>query len=78
MFTLQYAKDPIWNDAESTSIVLTVKWNEFNEEMPFLACSYDPELHGVDLYNRAKAGQFGDIAPFVDVDVDVDVAPNEL
>ena len=74
MFTLQYAKDPIWNDAESTSIVLTVKWNEFNEEMPFLACSYDPEAHGVDLYNRAKAGEFGDIAPFVDVDV----APNEL
>ena len=34
MFTLEYAKDPIWNNAEGTAIVLTVKWEEFNEEMP--------------------------------------------
>jgi hypothetical protein len=65
MFTLQYAKDPIWNNAEGTSILLTVKWEEFNEEMPFSACSFDSELHGVDLYNRAKAGEFGEVAAFV-------------
>lgn len=66
MFTLQYAKDPIWNNAESTSILLTVKWEEFNEEMPFSACSFDAEPHGVDLFNRAVSGEFGEISPFVE------------
>lgn len=65
MFTLQYAKDPICNNEEGTAILLTVKWEEFNEEMPFSACSFDPEPHGVDLHNRAKAGEFGPVAPFV-------------
>ena len=65
MFTFHYAKNPIWNDAEGNSIYLTVKWEEFNEEMPFGACSYDPEPHGVDLFNRAKDGEFGEIAPYV-------------
>lgn len=65
MFTLQYAKDPIWNNAEGTSILLTIKWEEFNEEMPFGACSYDSESYGVDLFNRAVAGEFGEVAPFV-------------
>ena len=65
MFTLQYAKDPIWNDAQGTSVFLTVKWEEFNEEMPFSACSFDPEPWGVNLYNRAVAGEFGEIAPYI-------------
>jgi hypothetical protein len=65
MFTLEYAKDPVWNDDTGQSILLTVKWEEFNEEMPFGACSYDPMPHGVDLYNRAKAGEFGAVAPYV-------------
>jgi hypothetical protein len=64
MFTLEYAKEPFWNDAEEKSIHLTVKWVEFNEEMPFGACSFDPEPHGVDLFNRAKAGEFGEVAPY--------------
>lgn len=66
MFTLEYAKDPIWNNAEGTSILLTVKWEEFNEEMPFGACSFDPEPWGVDLFNRAASGEFGVVAPFVE------------
>jgi hypothetical protein len=45
--------------------VLIVKWEEFNEEMPFGATTYDPEQYGVDLYNRAKAGEFGEVAPYV-------------
>lgn len=65
MFTLQYAKDPIWNSLNEDNILLTVKWEEFNEEMPFSACSYDSEPHGVDLFNRAVAGEFGVVAPFV-------------
>jgi hypothetical protein len=65
MFTLEYAKNPIWNDAEGASIVLIVKWEEFTEEMPFAAMPSDPEPHGVDLFNRAVAGEFGEVAPYV-------------
>jgi hypothetical protein len=65
MFTLQYAKDPIWNNSEGTSILLTVKWEEFNEEMPFSATSYDSEAHGRDLFNRAKDGEFGNIGEYI-------------
>ena len=65
MFTLEYAKDPIQNNAQGTAILLTVKWEEFKEEMPFGATSYDSEPHGVDLYTRAVAGEFGEVAPYV-------------
>jgi len=65
MFTLQYAKDPIYDNAENTSIMLIVKWEEFNEEMPFGANTWDTEAHGRDLYARAKAGEFGPVAPYV-------------
>lgn len=65
MFTLEYAKNPKYLNAEGTSIYLDVKFAEFNEEMPFGACSYDSEAHGRDLHERAKAGEFGEIAPYV-------------
>lgn len=65
MFTLQYAKNPVYGNEEGTNVVLTVKWEEFVEEMPFGACSFDPESWGRDLYARAKAGEFGEIAPYV-------------
>jgi hypothetical protein len=80
MFTLQYAKDPVYNSADSQQILLTVKWEEFNEEMPFNACSFDPEQYGVDLFNRAVAGEFGEVAPFVEPiapTIDFEPTPSE-
>ena len=65
MLTLEYAKNPVYENAEGTSISLIVKWEEFNEEMPFAATSYDPEQYGRDLYYRAYAGEFGQPAPYV-------------
>jgi hypothetical protein len=65
MFTLEYAKDPVYNNEEGTAIFLIVKWEEFVEEMPFGADVWDSEPWGVDLYNRAKAGEFGPVAPYV-------------
>ena len=65
MFTLKYAKDPIWNSDDGQQILLTVRFEEINEDLPFNATSFDSEPHGVDLYNRAKAGEFGVIAPYV-------------
>ena len=65
MFTLKYAKDPIWNSDDGQQIHLTVRFEEINEDLPFNATSFDSEPHGVDLYNRAKSGEFGEILPYV-------------
>ena len=65
MFTLEYAKDPFFQTEDQQCIQLTVKWAEFNEEMPFGAMPTDVEAHGRDLYARAIAGEFGVIAPYV-------------
>ena len=78
MFTLEYAKDPVWNDDTGQSIHLTVKWAEFNEELPFSANSYDSMPHGVDLYNRTKAGEFGEIAPWIDDTPPVQPQPSTM
>ena len=65
MLTIESAKNPVWNDADHTSILLIVKFAEFEEEMPFTATPYDPMPYGVDLYNRALTGAFGEIGPYV-------------
>lgn len=65
MLTVEYAKNPVWDDVESASIRLTVKFEEFQDELPFRATLHDPMPYGVDLFNRASAGEFGDIAPYV-------------
>ena len=65
MFTFEYAKNPVWNSVDEQQIFIIVKWVEFNEEHPFNATSFDNMPHGVDLYNRAKAGEFGEIAAYV-------------
>ena len=65
MFTLEYAKNPVYVNTKETGIELIVKWKEFFEEHPFTAATYDIHQHGVDLYNRAKAGEFGEVSPYV-------------
>ena len=65
MFTLVYAKNPIWFNEEQTAINMVVRFEEINEDLPFLATNFDCEPHGVDLYNRAKAGEFGEVGAYV-------------
>lgn len=65
MLTLEYAKDPAYINEEGTFINLIVKFEEFAEEMPFGATPEDPMEYGRDIFARAKAGEFGEIAPYV-------------
>lgn len=65
MLTLEYAKNPVWNDENNSSIFLTIKWEEFVEELPFTAAPWDSEEWGRDIYARAAAGEFGEVAPYV-------------
>jgi hypothetical protein len=65
MFTVEYAKNPIWNDATGREIFLIVKWEEFSEEMPFTATDYEWDTpHGKNVFARAKAGEFGEVTPY--------------
>lgn len=59
------ARDPRWANAEHTAIDLNASFPWLNEEVPFTAMPNDCEEHGVDLFNRAVAGEFGSIAPYV-------------
>lgn len=65
MLTIESATNPVYANAEGTCIALDVKFAEFEEVTPFGATSYDSMPYGVELYNRALAGEFGAIAPYV-------------
>ncbi|RMO78708.1 phage tail protein [Pseudomonas syringae group genomosp. 3] len=64
MNTVSNARNPRWADQAHTSIVLWVIFEETKDlygEVPFAASADDPEPHGVELFNRAIAGEFGEI-----------------
>jgi hypothetical protein len=64
MLTVLSARQPRWTNLEHTAIQLLVTFEENKDvygEMPFAASPNDTEPHGVDLYNRAVAGEFGEI-----------------
>jgi len=64
MLIIESVSNPSYSSADGNSIYLDVKFAEFNEVLPFNATSYDTTSYGVELYNRAKAGEFGEIAPY--------------
>jgi hypothetical protein len=61
------AKNPKWMDEANTIIDIEAKWQHLEKEgyLPFTAQANDTEAHGVDLYNRCVAGEFGAIADYV-------------
>ena len=64
MFTVLSARAPRWADLAHTSITLMVLFEETKDtygEMPFSASPDDSEPHGVELYARAMAGEFGEV-----------------
>jgi len=62
---LEYAKNPVWANAEHTMIDLTIKWVEIDEELPFTASPDDCEEHGRAIFAAAVAGEYGAVAMFV-------------
>ncbi|MFA0945473.1 phage tail protein [Pseudomonas tremae] len=64
MRTVLSARDPRWSDQAHSSIVLMVAFKEVFEiygETPFAASPHDTEPHGVELFKRALAGEFGEV-----------------
>ncbi len=62
---LEYAKDPVWANAEHTMIDLTIKWDGINEEYPFTASSTDVEAHGRAIFEQASQGAFGEVTEYM-------------
>jgi hypothetical protein len=62
---LEYAKNPVWANAEHTLIDLIIKWDAFDEELPFTANPNDNEAHGRAIFAAAKEGSFGPVAEYV-------------
>jgi len=62
------AKNPKWVNAEKTYIEVEAKWQHLESEgyLAFGASANDVEAHGVDLYNRCVAGEFGTVADYVE------------
>jgi len=61
------AQNPRWGDAEHSFIIVEAKWQHLESEgyLEFAANPQDIEAHGVDLYNRCVAEEFGAIAEYV-------------
>jgi hypothetical protein len=57
-----YAKSPRWADYEKTSIDLIVKFSHIPQEIKFTATADDVEKYGRDLFEKAKAGEYGPIS----------------
>ncbi|WP_122447453.1 phage tail protein [Pseudomonas viridiflava] len=58
------ARNPHWSTPARTTIELMVAFEGMVDvygELPFTASPHDPEAHGVDLYERALAGEFGPV-----------------
>ena len=58
------AKNPHYTDRSGRCIHLDVLFDGFDEWLPFAASPDDSELHGRELYLRAKAGEFGEVGAF--------------
>lgn len=65
MLTITSAHSPAYNDDSNNAISLMVKFEEFAEELPFLATNYDSMQYGRQLHANAIAGMYGEIAAYV-------------
>lgn len=58
------ARNPRWSDQEHSAIILSVVFKGSESvygELPFAASANDSEPHGVELFQRAVAGEFGEV-----------------
>lgn len=66
MITYTAVRNPVWLDEEQMLIGVEVNFDHLPEEwIEFGAYVHDTEPHGVEIFNRALAGEFGAVAPYV-------------
>lgn len=65
MFTVEYVKNLFWCDEQNTFFECTVKYKEFNEELPVGVNATDQYTHIKELWEKGIAGEYGVIADYV-------------
>ena len=75
MFIVEYVKDLEWCDAEHTLFTCVVKYAEFDEEHPSGINATDHYAHIQEIWTKANAGEYGEIAEYVPPPEQVDVVP---
>lgn len=55
----------MWCDAEHTIFECVVKYEEFNEEHLSAINATDPYAHIQEIWTKANAGEYGEIAEYV-------------
>lgn len=64
--TINNVRNPKWANYKQTTIDVEVDFDHLEEEyVPFTADPNDVEPHGVEIYNRAIAGEFGVIGDWI-------------
>lgn len=53
---------PTWTNTDKTAINCRVKFDKFEDYLPFTASLDDVATHGQDIYNECLNGDWGDIA----------------
>jgi hypothetical protein len=64
ILTIVSASNLKYTDALGNGIDLMVQFQEFPNPIAYHAVPNDSVPHGIELYNRAKAGEFGAIADY--------------
>jgi hypothetical protein len=65
MFTVEYAKNLFWCDAEHTFFECVVKYKEFDGELPVGVNGTDKYPHIQELWVKGNAGEYGAITEYV-------------
>lgn len=64
-YTIRDARNPRWANSEHNAIDLEVDFTDLPEEyLPYTAAPNDIVQHSRELYNRALAGEFGEIQDY--------------
>ncbi len=57
-------RNPRWGREDRTAVVCRVKFDHLPEEILFTATAADAKRQGREIFRRAAAGEFGEVAPF--------------
>ena len=65
MVTVESVENPVYTNETGTQITANIKFEEFNEVLPFTADVNDTEAHGRQIYADLVAGKYGAIGEYV-------------
>ena len=66
MFTVKYVKNLQWENIEHTAFSCIVKYEEFDVEVPAGITPTDQYAHSQEIWAKGIAGEYGDIAEYVE------------